>query len=194
VSVVTAMNGGCMTSINNDFNKPVLMLHEVNERILTLPLERYILTFDDGLYTQYTHLDTLLKIDTLKLFFISTGIVATEFTKQDPSFITCKDAHKLFKETGDLSHYMNWEQIQHISKQSKCILGAHSHMHGLDDSNIVCDTRLMMKTWEEKNLSVDTFCFPYNKSTPIYELLLRTRGFKSFYGDGRIDVDELITN
>ena len=33
--------------------KPVLMLHEFKEEFLDLPLENYILTFDDGLYTQY---------------------------------------------------------------------------------------------------------------------------------------------
>lgn len=188
------MNGGCMKSVNADCNKPVLMLHEVNSHMLTLPLEEYILTFDDGLYTQFKYLDVLLKINTPKLFFISTGIVADDTTTQNTGFLTCRAAHELFKNTGDLSYYMNWEQILYIAKQPNCTVGAHSHMHGLDGNNIVSDTRLMMKTWREKQLCVDTFCYPYNKSTPIYEKLLRLNGFKNFYGDGRVDVDELITN
>ena len=33
--------------------KPILMIHEFKEDFLNLNLEDYILTFDDGLYTQY---------------------------------------------------------------------------------------------------------------------------------------------
>ena len=58
--------------------KPVLMIHEFSEFMLSLPLEDYILTFDDGLYTQYIHFDKIRELNTDKIFFISTGIVAHE--------------------------------------------------------------------------------------------------------------------
>ena len=47
-------------------NKKILMIHEFKESFLNLPLEDYILTFDDGLFTQYLFLSELLKINTDK--------------------------------------------------------------------------------------------------------------------------------
>ena len=34
-------------------DKPVLMIHSIRPEYFELPLENYILTFDDGLYSQY---------------------------------------------------------------------------------------------------------------------------------------------
>jgi len=49
-------------------NKKVLMIHEVTENLFNLPLENYILTFDDGLYSQYYHFKHFESIDTEKIF------------------------------------------------------------------------------------------------------------------------------
>ena len=73
--------------------KPILMIHEFSDFMMDLPLEDYVLTFDDGLYTQYTHFEKIRQIDTDKIFFISTGIVAPECTSQSDEFIECAEAH-----------------------------------------------------------------------------------------------------
>ena len=52
--------------------KPVLMIHEVDESIFNKPLEDFVLTFDDGLYSQYKFIEAIDAIDTDKIFFIST--------------------------------------------------------------------------------------------------------------------------
>ena len=62
--------------------KPILIIHEFEERFFDLPLDQYILTFDDGLYTQYVFLEELKKIKTKKYFFISSGIVCPENIEQ----------------------------------------------------------------------------------------------------------------
>ena len=172
--------------------KPILMIHEFRVEMLKLPLQNYILTFDDGLYTQFLLIEDLIKIPTQKIFFISTGIVADTQTNQSNEFITCRDAHDRFKVDGDLSNYMNWEQLLYINQQPSCELGGHSHMHKLNNSNIVKDTKQMMMVWKKMKVDVNKFCFPYNDQNTVYIKLLQMNGFKQFFGSGRIDINELL--
>ena len=96
--------------------KHVLMIHEVGEWLFDLPLQSYTLTFDDGLYTQYHYLKRLIKIDTDKIFFISTNIVADATTTQSSEYITCDKAHEKYRLADDRSNYMNWKQIKEIDE------------------------------------------------------------------------------
>lgn len=172
--------------------KPILMIHEVAEWMFDLPLHEYILTFDDGLYTQYLHFDKIKHIDTDKIFFISTGIVATEQTKQSNVFIQCHAAHGKLFDNNDLSYYMNWSQIQEISRDPQCEIGAHSHMHVRHTGfNTIHDTRLMNETFKQQNLNPTCFCFPYNADNEVYKCILKRHGYKKFYGAGRIDIYDL---
>lgn len=172
--------------------KPVLMIHEVAEWMFDLPLHEYVLTFDDGLYTQYTHFDKIKNIDTDKIFFINTGIVATEHTDQSDVYIQCQVAHDKLFNTGDLSHYMNWSQIVEISNEPQCEIGAHSHMHIRHTGfNTIHDTKMMMKHFKQNNLTPTSFCFPYNDDNEVYKCLLKQYGFTKFYGKERIDINVL---
>ena len=175
--------------------KPILMIHEFKEDFLNLNLEDYILTFDDGLYTQYLFLDELLKINTDKYFFISSGIVCEETTKQDNTYITSYNAHKKAF-NNDFTNYMKWSQIKKIDSLDNCFIGCHSHFHQLKTAScvecIILDNRLMMFDFI-KNLGYvpRKFCFPYNYQTPLYKEILSLKGFKSFYGNERIDINTL---
>lgn len=175
--------------------KPVLMIHEFKEDFLNLNLEDYILTFDDGLYTQYLFLDELLKIDTDKYFFISSGIVCEEYKKQDNSYITCYDAHKKAFNNNFLN-YMKWSQIKEIFNKPKCYIGCHSHYHKLKTADcvecIIEDNKLMNNNFLKNiNFIPDSFCFPYNYETPLYKEILSKKGFKNFYGLERIDIYDI---
>lgn len=175
--------------------KPILMIHEFKERFLDLPLEKYILTFDDGLYTQYKFLEELKKIKTKKYFFISSGIVCPENLKQSGELICCERAHtKAFK--GDYTNYIKWSQIKEIDKLDDCFIGCHSHFHDIKTADcvecIIPDNRYMLEDFS-KNLGYipKYFCFPYNKRTLLYETILYNKGFKYFYGNERLDINEL---
>lgn len=172
--------------------KPILMIHEVAEWIFDLPLQDYTLTFDDGLYTQYLYFDKINKIDTDKIFFITTGIVATEQTTQTNTFITCSAAHDAFFNTGELKHYMNWSQIKKIAMEPECSIGGHSHYHNRPNmKTMINDTNLMCDAFKQQELQTDCFCFPYNDECEVYKRVLQKRGFKKFYGSNRIDINDL---
>ena len=176
--------------------KPVLMIHEFKEDYLNLPLEDYILTFDDGLYTQYLFLNELKKIKTEKYFFISSGIICPENNKQNDEYIECSKAHtKAFD--GDYTNYMKWTQIKELDTLGDCFIGCHSHFHNKKTAEcvqcIITDNRYMLQDFKEKlGYLPDIFCFPYNYITPVYKEILNKKGFKNFYGKGRIDIKDLI--
>lgn len=181
-------------------NKPVLMIHEIRENFFNLDLENYILTFDDGLYSQYYFYNRFSEINTKKIYFISTDVICEG--KQSMNFPTCIEAHsKAFK--GNKEDYMTLDQIKFLMEQPNVEIGAHSHTHtrlSLFDSlyekteYIKKDTETMLE-WFEKNLKFKPtkFCFPYNDDfSGMYKSLLKKYNFNEFYGNERLDINQLI--
>jgi len=180
--------------------KPVLMIHKVSNEIFNLPLEEYTLTFDDGLYSQYSYLDKFLKLKTDKIFFISTGIICTG--SQSLDYPESHIAHsKAF--SGNFEDFMTLDQIKEISSSDRCYIGAHSHSHTrlnqfkrtVDKlAHIKKDTELVLE-WFWKNLGYvpNSFCYPYNDDLDkLYTAILKKYGFKYFYGNERISVEKLL--
>lgn len=181
--------------------KPVLMLHEINdERIFDLPLENYILTFDDGLYSQYHYYPRFRDINTEKIYFISSNIVCTG--PQSTEFPACRVAHAKAR-VGNYEDYMTLDQIKELAKDPLVTIGCHGHDH-IDTTRIPklmnkiqavsSDTRQMM-AWFAFHLGHVPwdFCFPYNEDIDgLYRALLRKLGFVNFYGRERIPVETLL--
>ena len=178
------------------------MIHEVTEEMLSLPLHEYILTFDDGLYSQYFYYPELKKFNTEMIFFISSGIICN--CTQSSEFPSCKEAHrKAF--AGNMEDYMTLEQIKYLYKEENVIIGAHSHAHKDIESfaklfDVVAhvneDTQMLLD-WFATNLNTKPthFCFPYNHDYDgIYKGLLKKFGFTDFYGRERIPIETLLRN
>lgn len=177
--------------------KPVLMIHEVRDWMLDLPLEDYVLTFDDGLYSQYYFLDHFKKLKTEKYFFISTNIVCPEHAVQSTEFPSCVDAHKSFFDNQNTAHYMKWSQIKEIYQTPGCFIGGHSHQHHRHDEKsieklyqqLISDTENMLEEFSKQDMRVESFCYPYNKQYLLYEALLKKKNFKIFFGNERIAIE-----
>jgi len=181
--------------------KPVLMIHEVREEFFNLPLENYILTFDDGLYSQYYYYPRFKEIPTEKIYFISSGIVCEE--TQSTEFPACHIAHKKAF-AGNFEDYMTLDQIKELMKDPWVTIGAHSHTHkNLKEigkithraMHVVDDTKLMMNWFKEKlNFSPTKFCFPYNdENDGLYVPVLKAVGFTDFYGKERTAIESVPT-
>lgn len=179
--------------------KPVLMIHEFKEEFLELPLENYILTFDDGLYSQYYYFPQFKDIPTQKIFFISSGIICEG--KQSTEFPACHVAHeKAF--AGNKEDYMTLEQIKELMRDPWVTIGAHSHAHkNLNDfgkvthraMHVIEDTKIMID-WFKTNLGFTptSFCYPYNNDNGgLYKPILHSAGFTDFYGKERIAIENV---
>ena len=177
------------------------MIHEFHPRFFELPLENYILTFDDGLYSQYLALDQLKSLKTPKIFFISSGIISGVNDNQSEDIIRCSDAHKKAFH-GNHENYMNLSQILEIQETNGCYIGGHSHSHsdisamgGLSEIyQYISDDTTSMVAWAEK-YGVEfggRFCFPYNNDwNKFYSGVVKKYGFGELYGQGRVDVMSL---
>ena len=177
------------------------MIHEIKEEYFDLPLEDYILTFDDGLYSQYYYLAEFEKIKTEKIFFISTKIICKGFQSNETP--PCYEAHRKFFEEGKTEDYMTLDQLLEIKSKSYCEIGAHGHGH-LDfrnsEDNIVNKLIRLKRDTEDmqaafsKDLKIrpTKFCFPYNLEVFGHRRMLKNFGYTDFYGSERIDIESLL--
>ena len=179
--------------------KPVLEIHEWKKEFEKLPLEDYILTFDDGLYSQYQALDFLKTLSTIKIFFISTDIIRPRYQEPNTEIIHCADAHKkAFSDNKE--DYMSWKEIQEISQIPGFEIGGHSHYHhkyslgGLKDlyAKLVDDTERMLKNFKNNNIEINSFCFPYNEDyQSIYRMIITKEGIGNLFGYERIPIESI---
>lgn len=184
-------------------NKPILMIHEFCKEYLSLPLQNYILTFDDGLYTQYLFLKQLLKLDTPLIFSISSNIICSDKTIQSDEFIKCNNAHLKAFNYNNFENYMTWSQVNEILNSKNCFISGHSSSH-IDISKLKSlnekvlfikeDTEKMLISFKYNlNFTPDIFCFPYNYNYTIYKAILRFNyNFKYFLGPERINILEIL--
>jgi hypothetical protein len=182
-------------------HKPVLMIHTVTEEIFTLPLDRYVLTFDDGLYSQFFYYPRFRDIPTPKIYFISTGILCTG--TQSTVFPPSNVAHDKAR-AGNMEDFMTVDQVQELSLDPWVTIGGHSHSHERASSLGSLAERVafithdfsMMKEWFSQNLDYmpTAFCYPYNDDcSGIYTILAKREGFTSLYGRERIRVEQLLS-
>lgn len=163
-------------------SKQILMIHEFEKKFFDLNLENYILTFDDGLKSQFNHWEEIKKIKTKKIFFIC------------PKFIN--------DEVNDIGQKcMSISNIKQLLNEG-CEIGGHSYTHKkintfnrLNDvvNYIKRDTQDML-AWFDKNLQFKpkSFCFPYNDDfSGIYKIIVKSCGFEELYGRERVSVESL---
>lgn len=177
------------------------MIHEITEEMFSLPLENYILTFDDGLYSHYYYLDRFKQIPTEKIYFISTAFVNNGF--QSAEFPTSIQAHIKAK-SGNCEDFISLSQLEEMMMTPMVSIGGHGHNHislesmrSLNEmvASISHDTNEMMQ-WFGKNLNIapSKFCFPYNNDVNgLYKAMLNKMfGFTEFYGSERIPIETLL--
>lgn len=173
------------------------MIHEVESWMLDLDLSEFdIFTFDDGLYSQFKYYNHFLKYNKPMYFFISTNIICDEDELSQKEQISCKEAHRKYFAYKDTSSYMKWNQIQQIYKTENCFIGGHSHNHPklkglslLEQFNISKDeARNMLDTFKNKNITIDSFCYPYNDEILGYNSILKEM---KFFGSERIAIEGL---
>lgn len=156
--------------------KPVLMIHKIDERMFDLPLEEYVLTFDDGTADHYEYWPRIQAIDTEKIYFVTASFVGRE-------------------------GYLTVPQLVEMMQHPQTTIGGHSYRHARLDMHlkflldyIDWDTAQMVEWFEQHlNFRPDTFCFPYNDDPHgMYSTRLMSAGFVKFYGRERVPVERLL--
>jgi len=110
------------------------MIHDIRPEYFTLPLERYRLTFDDGLYSQYYYLPRLREHPEPLTFFVTTGFIQpgpARGRNPDRPPVPLKSKKYMYRTffEGRRDHFMTVEEVQEIARQPGVRIGAHSHFH-----------------------------------------------------------------
>jgi len=113
---------------------PYLMIHDIRREYFDLNLDRYRLTFDDGLFSQYYYFPLLKNQRAELTFFITTSFIKpgkarSQYAGEYRSHLKAKKyAYRTFIENR-FDHFMTLEEIQELSAQSNVRVGVHSHFH-----------------------------------------------------------------
>lgn len=182
------------------------MVHEIKRRYLTLDLSKYILTFDDALYSQYYYWPILSTFNTQKILFVSSALINNfprrkSFNGEFKDFPTCFEAMEHWENNGNVVDYMCLDEIKYMMYTTPGLtIGGHGYSHirtyskGLCDrmNEIKRDTEQMLE-WFETNLGFAPvhYCFPFNNEEFLMKEVLKQYGFEYFYGGERTDIEEL---
>jgi peptidoglycan/xylan/chitin deacetylase (PgdA/CDA1 family) len=156
--------------------KPALMIHQIDQHLFQLPLERFLLTFDDGTEDHWHFFSDFLAIATRKIYFITCSWVGR------PGFVTVDQLRTMMThpdvEIG--AHSFDHADLNNSTLQEKIL-------HLEQDTQRTCD-------WFQTNLGFQpkTFAYPNNHAQyGVYTKILQQWGFNEFYGNERIDPEWL---
>ena len=173
-----------------------LMVHEVTDEILRIPKSKFssfdLITFDDGLYSQFLNREFFYDLNIPLVYFISSSIICPEYEKQSKEPISCSEAHSLFFEHKNLKHYMKMSQIKMLQLEG-CEIGTHnhSHKHYTDFDDFKENFETSIDYFRSFGLKISKYCDPYNQDYKLGELYVKSRGYE-YFGSGRIAIEALI--
>lgn len=175
----------------------IWMIHEVGPWIADVPFaEDDILTFDDGLYSQYHYRHLYPEINR-KIFFVSPYIMARG--GKQVLDIAAPEAHRRAFEYMDTSAFMTQAQVLELAKIGE--IGGHGYAHldphkssfkrdvELKVSCLTDDTLRMFMAFKDMGIEITKFCFPYNDDDTFLKIILQPYKFELF-GPGRVDVND----
>ena len=112
----------------------VLMFHDLRREHFELPLDRYRLSFDDGLYSHYYYMPCLEHQPQPLTFFITTGFIRPGAARPvfDGRYLEYREAAVYAQQAliaGDFSAFMTVEEVRRLAARPNVRIGAHSHFH-----------------------------------------------------------------
>lgn len=170
----------------------ILEIHQIEDWMLKKSKSFYedfdILTFDDGLYSQFENSDFFQRIDRPKVYFFSTNIFRPSLTIK-PEFKVCDVAHHDAIINHDYSGYMALAEIAELSKYPKTYIGMHGHNHVylnnmkkvMQIKTVHEEVKKMLECFNrysrnhniKRVYNFDFFCAPYNFASVYEKCILR---------------------
>lgn len=173
----------------------IITIHEITpfilENIQKLKNPKIdLITFDDGLYSQYYYRKYFYQLNKPLVYFISSSIIC-ENPENQIIDIDCKTAHKLAF-SGNFKPYMTLSQIQEIQREGYEI-GTHNHNHKRFTSIIDFKENLnkSLDFFKENNIKISKYCSPYNQDFYFGEVYVKSKDLE-YFGKNRIDILKFI--
>jgi peptidoglycan/xylan/chitin deacetylase (PgdA/CDA1 family) len=164
----------------------VVMFHDLRREHFELPLDRYRLTFDDGLFSHYYYLDLFESHPNTLTFFITTSFIRDGKARPvfDGGYLEYREASSHTQRAmidGDLSGFMTVEEVQHLAVRPNVRIGAHSHFHDVTLTDVHPKRSRPASSWRFKR-------FPQVPAGQLRTMSIRSRlAFQGFeFRDGRL--------
>ena len=184
-----------------------LGIHELNNTVIDIVNNNYdeniLLTFDDGLYSQFKYKDRIKNKN--RIYFICPSLVNTkEINDEDVTTYVAMSRHFYYNSN---EYYMKLEHVQTLINEGYTI-GAHSFYHenirycskikvnnklinnsrsylSIKNENYIREDTELMLNWFDKYLNIRPlyYCFPFNNSTNKLKDILKTYDFTEFFDD-----------
>lgn len=111
-----------------------LTIHDIRKEYFELDLNRFRLTFDDGLFSQYYYCPLFSNYETERIYFITTsfikpGKIRKRFEGEYTSYLKPKKYMLNAFIEKNFDHFMTMEELMFLSTQKNVSIGAHSHYH-----------------------------------------------------------------
>ena len=176
--------------------KQTLMIHAWHDQYLDIKLDDYILSFDDGLYSQLNGIKKIIKkFPNIEIYYYcSTNIIESRRPKNPPKLVESDVAHDHYFRTGSKEYFINFYDLYVLSEYNQVHIGLHGHNHlnlkklrkeescGLHDQFKIFkeDTELMFDKYldlVQYNI-IDIkdkvhYCTPYNDGNSLFTLLIK---------------------
>ncbi len=132
---------------------PYLMIHDIRKEYFDLSLDRYRLTFDDGLFSQYYYYPLYKNHPERLTYFIATSFIrpgkarsmyAGEYI---PFLKPKKYMYRSFIEH-KFDHFMTTEEIQELAAKPNVQIGVHSHLHDVIPTSTHSRKRKPLSKWK----------------------------------------------
>lgn len=130
-----------------------LMIHDVRQEYLELSLDRYRLTFDDGLFSQYYYYPLYKNHPEKLTYFIATSFICPGKARSQyvgeyiPYLKPKKYMYRSFIQN-NFEHFMTTEEIQELSAKSHVQIGVHSHWHDVIPTRTHARKRKPLSKWK----------------------------------------------
>jgi hypothetical protein len=136
----------------------VLMFHDLRREHFALPLERYRLTFDDGLFAHYYYFSRFERHPHPLTFFIPTGFIRPGAARPafDGRYLDYREAAFYAQRAlieSDFSAFMTIEEVRRLAARPNVRIGAHSHFHDVAPTEVHPKTPRPASPWRQRRFA-----------------------------------------
>ncbi len=135
----------------------ILTIHCIRKEYFDLPLNKYRLNFDDGLFSQYYYFPLLRRQEHELLYFISSAFIRPGPARRmfESEYIPYKKSKKYMYRAlieDNYEDFMRVEELQELAKTEGVRIGVHSHFHDVILTRTHSQKRKPLSQWKIAHL------------------------------------------
>jgi hypothetical protein len=163
-----------------------LTIHCIRKDYFDLPLNKYRLNFDDGLFSQYYYFPLLRGHEHELLYFISSAFIRPGPAREmfEGAYIPYRKSKKYMYRAlieDNYDDFMRIEELQELARAKNVRIGAHSHFHDVILTRTHSQKRKPLSQWKIEHIG-----YPTNPEAPDFSIRSKLAFQGYSYRDGKL--------